>query len=398
MTKSYDVAIVGGRVAGAATAMLLARAGVRVAVVERTSYGTDALSTHGLMRPGVLQLSRWGVLDAVIAAGTPAIREAVFHYAGTEPVRVAIRATPGVPALFAPRRYLLDRILVDAAIDAGADVLHQTTVTGVLRAGDGRVTGIRTRDRSGHADALRAAVTIGADGLHSTVAKCVGARLHLQGTAGSAFLYRYYSGVPTSGYEWAYRSNAAAGFIPTNDGLTGVFVSATRGRMRDLARREGAGRALEAMLAVIAPPLAERVATGAQEGRIHGWAGPPGYARQSWGPGWLLVGDAGYYTDPISTHGITNALRDAELVAHEVFESLSGMASEQVALARYQSTRDRLSRRLFDATERVVSYDWDRHEIPELLRHVSSAMSDEFDYLSARPIHRESDSYEPLHG
>lgn len=398
MTNSYDVVIVGGRVAGAATALLLARAGVRVAVVERTSYGTDALSTHGLMRAGVLQLSRWGVLGEVIEAGTPAIREAVFHYADTEPVRVPIRVTPGVQALYAPRRYLLDRIMIDAAITAGADVRHETTVTGLLRLGDGRVTGIRTRDRSGCVDALRAGVTIGADGLQSTVAKCVGARVDLQGMAGSTFLYRYYSDVPTTGYEWAYGSSAAAGLIPTNEGLTGVFVSTTRGRMREVVRREGTGGALVTILGGITPRLAERLVLGAEEGRMHGWAGLASSARKPWGPGWALVGDAGYYTDPISTHGITNALRDAELLARAVVEALSGAVPESVAFARYQSTRDRLSSRLFDATERVAAYDWDRSEIPELLRQVSSAMSDEFDYLSALPINRESDSYEPLHG
>lgn len=398
MTNDYDVAIVGGRVAGAATALLLARAGVRVAVMERTAYGTDALSTHGLMRAGVMQLSRWGVLDDVIAAGTPAVGEAVFHYTETEPVRVAIRVTPRVPALYAPRRYLLDRILVDAAAEAGAEVRHESTVTGLLGDADGRVAGVRTRDRSGQTSALRASITVGADGPQSAVAKFVDAPLRRQGAAASAVLYRYFSNLPTTGYEWAYGSHAAAGFIPTNEELTGVFVSTTRGRMRELIRREGAGGALETLLRAIAPPLAERVAAGGVESRVHGWAGRPGHARQSWGPGWVLVGDAGYYTDPITTHGITNALRDAELVAHELLEVRSGTAREELALARYQSTRDRLSSRLFDATERVASYDWGSRDIPALLREVSSAMSAEVDYLETLPVHRESDDYEPLYG
>src|SRR3954468_6533719 len=170
MTHTYDVVVVGGRVAGASTALLLARAGARVALVERSSYGTHTLSTHGLMRAGVLQLSRWGVLDAVTAAGTPSIRDTTFHYADGESVRVAIRAAAGVPALYAPRRYLLDRILVDAAAEEGADVRHETTVTGLLRDDGGRVGGIRTRDRSGRARDLRAAVTVSADGLRSLVA------------------------------------------------------------------------------------------------------------------------------------------------------------------------------------------------------------------------------------
>src|SRR4051812_23451887 len=167
MTDTYDVVVVGGRVAGASTALLLARAGARVALVERSPYGTDTLSTHGLMRAGVLQLSRWGVLDGVVAAGTPAIRQTVFHYADGESMHVSIRPGAGVPALYAPRRYLLDRLLVDAAVAAGAEVRHETAVTALLRDDAGRVSGVRTVDRAGRSVDLRAALTVGADGVHS---------------------------------------------------------------------------------------------------------------------------------------------------------------------------------------------------------------------------------------
>ena len=81
---SYDVIVVGGRVAGASTAMLLARAGARVLLLERGRYGTDTLSTHGLMRAGVLQLSRWGLLDRLAAAGTPPVRSTTFRIAGDD--------------------------------------------------------------------------------------------------------------------------------------------------------------------------------------------------------------------------------------------------------------------------------------------------------------------------
>ena len=87
----YDVVVVGGRVAGASTALLLARAGPRVALVDRRRPGSDTVSTHGLMRAGVLQLSRWGLLDRVVAAGTPPIRSTTFHYADGRARCVAIR-------------------------------------------------------------------------------------------------------------------------------------------------------------------------------------------------------------------------------------------------------------------------------------------------------------------
>jgi flavin-dependent dehydrogenase len=388
MTRTYDAVVVGGRVAGAATALLLARAGARVALVERSPYGTDTLSTHGLMRAGVVQLSRWGLLDSVIAEGTPPIRETSFHYADGDSVHVTIRASEGVPALFAPRRYLLDRLLVDAAADAGADVRHHTTVIGLMRDDTGRVTGVHTRDRSDRTDALSAAVTVGADGIRSTIAKQVGAPVRRQGSAAGAVLYRYFADMPAAGYEWGYGPTAAAGFLPTNAGLTGVFVGTVPNRMRALVRRHGTEVTFRALLDAAAPRLADRVRTAAPAGRIFGWAGKPGYLRQSWGPGWALVGDAGYFKDPLTTHGMTDALRDAELLADALLEALTGVAPEPVALARYQATRDRLSTRLFDATERVASYEWNLGEVRALLRQVSAAMSDDVDHLAALPDRR----------
>ena len=130
VNMDYDVVIVGARAAGAATAVLLARQGMRVLVVDRDRYGTDTLSTHALMRGGVLLLSRWGLLDQIVDAGTPAIRRTTFYY-GAETVSVAIKPSPGVDALYAPRRTLLDRVLVDAAVAAGAEVRFGVTVTGL---------------------------------------------------------------------------------------------------------------------------------------------------------------------------------------------------------------------------------------------------------------------------
>jgi 2-polyprenyl-6-methoxyphenol hydroxylase-like FAD-dependent oxidoreductase len=382
--KGYEVIVVGGRVAGASTGLLLARAGVRVALIERSRYGTDTLSTHGLMRAGVLQLSRWGLLDQVIAADTPAIGNTLFHYVDGRSVRVSIRPSPGVDALYAPRRYLLDRILVDAAAEAGVDVLHETTVTALLRDGDGRVSGVRAVGRRGHAIELAASITVGADGIRSTVAHQARAPVVRLGRSCSAMLYRYVSGLSADGYEWAYGAGAAAGLIPTNDGETCVFVSTAPEHMRTI-RRSGIEHAFSTLLTRAAPALLDPVLAGAPSGRIHGWAGTPGYVRQSWGPGWVLVGDAGYFKDPITTHGMTDALRDAELLAGELVESMTGGLPEAVAFARYQATRERLSIEHFAATEDVAAYDWDTDGVQALLRRVSSAMSDEMEYLQALP-------------
>ena len=379
----YDVVVVGARVAGASTAMLLARAGAKVALVDRNAHGSDTVSTHGLMRAGVLQLSRWGMLDAVVAVGTPPIRRTLFHYTGGETVQVTIRPGQGVDALYAPRRHVFDRILVDAAAAAGADVHHELTVTGLLRDPDSaeRVVGVRARHRDGRSLDIRGRITVGADGIRSLVANQAEADVVRAGRTASAMLYRYFADLPTAGYEWAFGDHSAAGLIPTNHRLTCVFVSATPRSMRQL-RRHGTEAAFSALLDTAAPGFVPRV-RAAQ--RAHGWAGVPGFFRRSQGPGWALVGDAGYYKDPITTHGMTDAMRDAELLSMALLDALSGGVPERLALAGYQATRDALSHRLFDATEGVAAYDWDTTRIQALLRQVSSAMSDEVDHLTALP-------------
>jgi 2-polyprenyl-6-methoxyphenol hydroxylase-like FAD-dependent oxidoreductase len=204
--SSYDVAVVGGRIAGASTALLLARAGVRVVLLDHGRRGSDTVSTHGLMRGGVLQLSRWGILPDVVAADTPPIHNVVFHYADGDDIDVMIKPSRAVDALYAPRRHLLDRLLVDAAAAAGADVLHQATVTELIRDGVDRVTGVRARTPDGAEMSFAASLTIGADGVRSTVAAAVHAPVLWRGATASGMLYRYFTGLPASGYEWASAS------------------------------------------------------------------------------------------------------------------------------------------------------------------------------------------------
>jgi flavin-dependent dehydrogenase len=380
---TYDAVVVGGRVAGASTALLLARAGARVAVLDRGRYGSDTLSTHGLMRAGVLQLSRWGLLGQVVAAGTPPVRRTSFRYPDGAEVNVTIRPRAGVDALYAPRRHLLDRILVDAAAEAGADVLHETAVTGLLRDDRGRVAGVRARGTVGTLE-MRARLTVGADGIGSGVARDVGAPVVRQGRTAGAALYRYVTGLPADGYLWAYGDHAAAGLIPTNDGQTCVFVATTPKRMA-ANRKEGSEAAFTSLLEAVAPELAERLGGASPVSRLHGWGGRPGFIRQSWGPGWALVGDAGYFKDPITTHGMTDALRDAELLAGAALSTLDGGVAEDLALGAYQRVRDHLSRRLFTVTDRIASYAWAPADVPRLMRLLSAAMSDEVDFLSALP-------------
>lgn len=372
---SYDVVIVGARAAGAATAMLLARAGHRVLVVDRARYGSDTLSTHALMRGGVLQLDRWGVLDRIIAAGTPPVRRVSFEYGGA-PVAIDLD-----DPLYAPRRTVLDRVLIDAAQDAGADVRFGVHVTGLRRDVDGQVTGIAVRTRTGQLSEIGAHLTVGADGMRSGVARWTQAPVTRNATSTTAAIYGYYSDVPADGYEWYYGPDAAAGLIPTNDGRVCVFVGGTPARFHGELRADF-DAAIGAVLQELAPAVAARVAAGRRDGPLRGFPGLPGWLRRPFGAGWALVGDAGYFKDPLTAHGITDALRDAELLARAAHDGLSGTTPMQGALAGYERLRDDLSLPLFTITDTIASFGWRLPELQALHIELSAEMQQEARFLA----------------
>jgi flavin-dependent dehydrogenase len=376
----HDVVIVGARAAGAATAMLLARQGVRVLAVDRSKYGADTLSTHALMRGGVLQLARWGVLDAIRDAGTPTVRRARFHYAGEEIVPVKIQAGDGVDGLYAPRRTVLDPILVDAAREAGAEIRYGFTVDDVLRNRAGRVVGIEGRDENGEPVAITARVVVGADGMKSRFAQAVGAPTIRTANHNGAVVYGYFAGVEIEGYEWLWGDGRAGGLIPTNDGLVCAFVSTTPERFRSEIRGDLQG-AFTRYMEHLSPDMAARLAGGVRVGRLRGFTGVTGYIRRPWGAGWALVGDAGYFKDPITAHGLSDALRDAELLARALVEALTDDQRELRALSAYERVRNELSHDLFEVTEKVARYDWSMEELRSLLRDLSHSMGPEVDYL-----------------
>ena len=374
---SPDVVVVGARAAGAATAMLLARQGLDVLVLDRSRYGADTLSTHALMRAGVLQLHRWGLLDQVVAAGTPAVRRTTFTF-GDARLAINIKASHGVDALYAPRRTILDPILVDAAAGAGAEVRFGVTVTDVRRDRAGRVTGIVGCDGDGRHVEVSARLVVGADGLRSTIARCVDAPIERAGTGAGAFVYGYWSGLATDGYEWIFRPGAIAGVIPTNFDQACVFAGAS-------PRRIGKGGigTLREVITEAAPDVAARLAVATPPPGVRTFTGCPGFIRRSWGPGWALVGDAGYWKDPLSAHGLTDALRDAELLARAVVESLDDDRAERDSLAGYQATRDHLSAELFTTIDAIAAQQWTDDEIGDLLEQLSSSMAEEVEALAA---------------
>ncbi len=381
MTTKWDAIVVGARVAGASTAMLLARAGLSVLCIERSRYGSDTVSTHALMRGGVLELSRWGLLDDVVAAGTPAIRRTVFHYE-EESVAVSIKPSSGVGALYAPRRTVLDSLLVDAAISSGAQIEFGATAGHLHRDETGSVAGIVVQGgRPGAPWIARAPLVIGADGRRSGVACDVGARTLWQGQHAGSYLYGYWQDLPTDGYEWFYREGLTAGAIPTNSGATCVFIGGTPASLDDAVRRTGAQPAFEELAGRAG--LVDRLKGAHQVGPIrHIRNLPAGFLRQSHGPGWALVGDAGGWMDPMSTHGITSALRDAELLTRSLVTGLGRSSRQRVSLGSYQLDRDRLSLPMLRISDTIASYRWDQAEIRVLLRALSSAMTDEVELLA----------------
>jgi 2-polyprenyl-6-methoxyphenol hydroxylase-like FAD-dependent oxidoreductase len=369
----YDAVIVGARVAGAATAMLLARAGMRVLAVESSAPGSDTLSTHALMRAGVMQLHRWGVLDRIVRAGTPPIRRTTFHY-GAEAISVDIQERDGVDALYAPRRTVLDAALSDAARDSGADVAHKTTVTGLLYDRSGRVCGVNLTDAEGRPRRVEAGIVIGADGARSSVARAVGAETLREGTRPGAFLYGYFRGLPLDGNHWYHGPEVVTGAILTNDDLACVFIGMPP-RRYSAQRLVSFDKLFADVVGEVDADLAASVARAERVSKFYPFAGRPGFIRQSWGRGWALVGDAACFKDPITAHGITDALRDAELLANAV------IAGTDAALAEYQSERDAFAVEFLDLSDEIASFDWDMDRLKALHIRLSKLMNRECDLV-----------------
>lgn len=381
MSYDYDVIVVGGRVAGAATAMLLAQHGHRVLIVERSSMPSDTVSTHAVLRTGVLQLTRWGVIDRLIEAGTPPIKEITLGF-GDERIEFEVRSEYGVDTLYAPRRYLLDSVLGEAAVQAGAELRDNTTMTGLLRDDEGTVMGIRSGRRRS-AEAITARYVIGADGHRSRVAQLVDASLEGFHPATNAVHYAYYEGVAATGFWFQFSPGVNAGLIPTNDGQCLVFV----GRPTDQRQRftDDPDREFMRLIRQGGADLAALVENAERVGKYRGTNGLSGFIRQASGPGWALVGDAGYTKDPISAHGISDALRDAELCARAVDRAISEPDRATEAMAWYATLRDSLSARMFEESRALAGFAWSPAEASARMRVVSGEVKAECDALVSLP-------------
>jgi flavin-dependent dehydrogenase len=382
----HDVVVVGGRVAGSATAMLLARLGHDVVVVDQASFPSDTVSTHSLARSGVVQLRRWGLLDDVLDSGAPAIRQVTFNAAG-ESITRTIKEKAGVDLLVAPRRYVLDTILAGAAERAGAEIRQGVTVTALRRDGRGRVVGVSGRDRSGAPVEIGARHVIGADGLHSRVADLAGAAVDQAGPAGGAAQYAYYdTGGRWAGFEFFVAERSFAGVFPTHHGQACIWVCTPSADAKAVRRRTGSRvEAFGELLEQSAPQLAERLGRARRTSPVQGMLRQPNQVRQAFGPGWALVGDAGYYRDAVTAYGMSDALRDAELLAVALDQTLAGRAEEASALAVYQRQRDQALQEIFEITCRLAAFP----PVPAFIvlqKQLSAAIDREAAALAARPV------------
>jgi flavin-dependent dehydrogenase len=333
---AYDAIIVGARCAGAALALLLARRGRHVLVLDRAHFPSDTVSTHFLWPRTTAALARWGLLDALAATGCPPI-DVVNMQTGSVAMRGRPEPVDGTAVMYCPRRTVLDKLLVDAAREAGAEVREDTLVHDVIREGD-RIVGVQGDDIE-----ERAAVVVGADGMNSSIANAVGVAMSRSHPSLTCGFYAYWSGVPTDGVEFYIRHGRDILVFPTHDDLTCLWVGRSSEQW-PAYRADIEGQ----YLAGLDESLLARVQRGRRETPFKGTHRLPNFYRDCAGPGWALVGDAAYHRDPLTGMGIGDAFLGAELLSEAIDRGLGG--DLEAALTGYQEALRERTAAVFEYT------------------------------------------------
>jgi len=349
--RSYDLIVVGARVAGAPVAMLAARLGLKVLLVDRKTFPSDTLSTNYIHQPGCVRLARWGVLDRVIASGCPAIPETRLQVYDLV-IEGGVSGYLGQIDAYAPRRHILDKILVDAAREAGAEVREGCSVAGLVEE-EGRVVGVDLHDADRSVRREWAKLVVGADGMRSTVARLAGAQITIEDPRLTCAYYTFWEGLDAK-YELYEGDGAWVGAVPTHGAVlvATYFPQAQFDRIR--------GHAMTAHLAAAeatAPSLFARMRSARQVDRLWGTGDQQNFFRAAAGPGWALVGDAGHHKDSITARGITDAFVQAELLVARIEGHLSDLDELDAALARFADDRDLLMMPGYRATLAVARLD-----------------------------------------
>lgn len=342
--SKYDVIVVGARCAGSPTAMLLARRGYTVLLLDKRRFPSDTLSSHLMQQQGVALIKQWGLLERLAGLGAPPIRSTSLNF-GPFVIRGHAQPKDEVGEAYATRRTLLDEMLVDAAAESGAEVREGFTVEG-LTFEDGGVAGVRGRQNNQEMTES-AAIVVGADGQRSMVAREVGAPTYEAVPPQAATYYSYWTDVPTDGLEIYVRPDRSWGMFPTNEGLTCIALSWPLSEF-EANRHDVEGNFLRTL--DLAPGVAERVRAGTRVERFRGTADVPNFFRKPYGDGWALVGDAGYHKDPCTAQGIGDGFRDAQLLVDAIDAGLSGREPIDEALARYERARNEHVRPIYDFT------------------------------------------------
>jgi len=351
----YDAIVIGARCGGAPLAMLLARQGHRVLVVDRNEFPSDTISTHYVKRTGAALLRDWGLLGDVEAIGTPRIRNLVMRL---DDVSLSGQAPAyrGIDADYTPRRLYLDKILVDRARADGAEIRERFTVRELVFDAD-RVVGIRG-DEKGTLVEERARVVVGADGMNSLVARSLGARTYYDTGSLTCAHYAYFSGIrDRHDLGRLYVLGDARRFIitfPTNDDLDMVFVFWPK-EEASRVRGDLDGEFHQALGLV--PELGERVRSGRRETKYRGMNSLPNFFREAHGPGWALIGDAALHRDPITAQGITNAFTHAQLLAEELGAAFAGEKPLHLALSSYDQRQVEQLKPMFDYTVHLAQLE-----------------------------------------
>lgn len=338
MDEQVDVVIVGTRCAGASLGIHLARAGLRVVAVDKAEFPSDTLSTHIFQAEGLLALHRLGVLDRVRATGAPVISD----FAGSIEATAVGGPWPARPGdrggVMCVRRPVLDAILVDAAREAGVDVRTGTIVRSLVEEG-GRVVGVEVDNES--RTTLRAPLVVGADGRLSTIAKLVGARRYHRTPSPRVFIWGYFDGAPVESPPRTYFFRRGVDFMlgtPCDNGGFMVGAGVDRERFASEFGRDPEP-AFAAALAAI-PEAAALIEGATRDGKLRTVARYDGFMRESAGPGWVLVGDAGHFKDPSPGQGISDALRQSERLAPIIVSALRGDRDLDAALREWWAWRD----------------------------------------------------------
>jgi flavin-dependent dehydrogenase len=376
----YDAIVVGARCAGAASAMLLARRGYRVLLVDRATFPSDTISGHFILHQGTRKLADWGLLSEVLASGCPPVTKVTSDW-GDFMLAGEITTPDALPACIGPRRTVLDGLLVAAAAAAGAELRDNVIVDGLLSDGE-QVTGIRGRTRGGTALAERARIVIGADGKRSSIARLVGAPSYMEQPSLTCWYMAYWSDFPCDGLEMHWRPRRLVFAFPTHDRLTLIAVAWPHQEFERF-RSDIAGN-YRATLAQM-PSLAERLPTARQAERFVGMADLPNFFRRPHGAGWALVGDAGHHKDPTLARGISDAFCDADLLAEAVDAGLSGRVAMGEALACYEQQRNARAIPENEANLQAASLEeWDTPEAMRLRAALRDNPPDAGQFYAAR--------------